>query len=73
MSRSVTQLLNGGIGFVLGYVVGAWLRGRRTGLVVGLIAAVVLALAGGSMYDRLDEGELPEDVADVEPVESVSA
>jgi hypothetical protein len=75
MSRVQTQLLNAGIGFALGYVVGAWLRGRRTGIALGLVVAAVTGVASGRVYDQLDLETLDEieDVEDLEDLDIESA
>jgi 4-amino-4-deoxy-L-arabinose transferase-like glycosyltransferase len=72
MSRSQTQLLNAGIGFALGYVVGAWLRGRRTGIALGLVLAAITGVASGRVYDQLDLDEI-EDVEDLDDLDIESA
>ena len=74
MSRRQTQLLNAGFGFALGYAVGALLRGRRTGIALGLALATVSGVASGRVYDQLDLDEIEdgEDLADLD-VESAAS
>jgi hypothetical protein len=62
MSRIGTQLLNGSIGFTLGYLLGSRLWDRRTGLVVGAMWATVSGLTSGRVYDRYDVESLLEEV-----------
>jgi 4-amino-4-deoxy-L-arabinose transferase-like glycosyltransferase len=55
--RLGTQVLNGCIGFCLGYAVGAWLSSRRTGLVAGLVWGAFSWVTAGQTHDRLTDAD----------------
>lgn len=66
MGRTLTVLQNFASNFLLGFVVGALVRDRRTGVRAGLALGLVAAAASWLLYDRFAEMAASAEEAELE-------
>jgi multisubunit Na+/H+ antiporter MnhB subunit len=69
MDRSTSTVANFALNFLIGYGVGALLRGRRAGLGVGFVAGTVGALASWVAYGRFEDVDELDDDAELVEIE----
>jgi uncharacterized membrane protein len=69
MSRVKNALFNFGIGFLVSFAVAALVRDRRAGAKAGVVGGALVATVAWLVYDRLEEIDQLDDVAEFEPAD----